>query len=455
MTRLLALVALVVAPMVSAQGLMWERVGDIAFGATKPSVAPDGRMWSTGSRGLLWMSPPYGPTDTWTVSQNEFGGQPLIALGQDTLVAQRNTGPRRSVDNGQTFTPAEFPDPGITDAFVEVPFGLPYGGTLIGELFNDFAIVSRDRGASWTRATLPNSAQESPSAYSLAVVRRGPHAGRIVGAGAWGLAVSDDGGASYTPVPGLWAYFRFNADAIAVLDRGAPAGGDRLVASYIDPQRPELAAFVLVSDDGGDSWRETFALTGDPNAAATDVVDFGGGRASIVMHGGHVWSTDDAGETWQIVGVVPGAMMDPAGSPMSGRVLWAVRGPDGRLYVGGSRLGGANPGWAFRTVAPVVAGEGGPDEAPEVGLSVSPNPTGERADIVVTLAEAQAVRVGVLDALGREIAVVLDGALAAGEQTLGVDTRSWPAGIYVVRVTASAGGGASGQVASVRLTVVR
>ena len=153
----------------------------------------------------------------------------------------------------------------------------------------------------------------------MAVVLRGPHAGRIIGAGLWGLATSDDGGASYTPVAGLWEYFRFDATAVGVLEGAAPDGGDRLVATLIDPQRPGRVCFVLVSDDGGDTWRETFTLTGDPNGTARDVVDFGGGRAVIAMDGGHVWQTDDAGESWAVVGIVPGALLDPAGSPTSGR----------------------------------------------------------------------------------------------------------------------------------------
>ena len=77
-----------------------------------------------------------------------------------------------------------------------------------------------------------------------------------------------------------------------------------------------------------------------------------------------------------------------------------------------------------------------------------PNPAGGRVEVVVSLTEAQAVRVVVVDALGREVAVVLDEA-AVGERVVGLDTSSWPAGVYVVRATAGA------QIASVRLVVAR
>ena len=59
------------------------------------------------------------------------------------------------------------------------------------------------------------------------------------------------------------------------------------------------------------------------------------------------------------------------------------------------------------------------------------------------------MRVSVVDVLGREVAVLLDGAAAAGEQVLGVDAAAWPAGVYVVRATAGA------QTATARLVVAR
>ena len=59
------------------------------------------------------------------------------------------------------------------------------------------------------------------------------------------------------------------------------------------------------------------------------------------------------------------------------------------------------------------------------------------------------MRVVVVDALGREVAVVLDGAVPAGERTVSVETGGWPAGVYVVR--ASVGD----QSVSARLVVAR
>ncbi len=393
--------------------------------------------------------PPYGPAQAWTALPSNYYDSPVLALGQDTLVTTFG-GPRRSVNNGATFTSIPVGDWFPVRTLFEVPLGLPNGGALVLGGLNRWAAYSHDRGASWALTSIPNSAQEFPSARAFAVVRRGERAGRLVGVGQWGLATSDDGGASFAPVPGRWQYFRFSAQAVAVLVGAAPGGGDRLVATMVDPQHvPATECLVVVSDDGGDTWRETADLTGDPNAYGPAIVDFGGGRAIVVMNGGHVWESTDGGETWaRLNTVVPGAIMDPAGSPTNGLVLWAMRGPDDRLYVGGIRLGGVNPGWAFRTVSPFVAGEAGPDETASLDVSVQPNPAGGRVEVFVSLAEAQAVRVVVLDALGREVAVVLDEA-AVGERVVELDTASWPAGVYVVRATAGA------TVVSARLVVAR
>ena len=63
-----------------------------------------------------------------------------------------------------------------------------------------------------------------------------------------------------------------------------------------------------------------------------------------------------------------------------------------------------------------------------------PNPSTGRTSMTLSVAEAQAVRVTVLDALGREVAVLHDGPLAAGQlHRLVFDGSGLPAGVYVVR----------------------
>lgn len=66
-----------------------------------------------------------------------------------------------------------------------------------------------------------------------------------------------------------------------------------------------------------------------------------------------------------------------------------------------------------------------------------PNPivvVASRATIAFELATAQVVRLTVYDVLGREVAVLADGALPAGEQTVHFDATGIQNGMYLVRL---------------------
>ncbi|MEM1055448.1 MAG: T9SS type A sorting domain-containing protein [Bacteroidota bacterium] len=65
-----------------------------------------------------------------------------------------------------------------------------------------------------------------------------------------------------------------------------------------------------------------------------------------------------------------------------------------------------------------------------------PNPTRGDASVSVTLREPSALRVSVVDALGREIAVVHDGQLAAGTHRLAVPSKEFAPGVYALRASA-------------------
>ncbi|MEM7787418.1 MAG: T9SS type A sorting domain-containing protein [Bacteroidota bacterium] len=101
-----------------------------------------------------------------------------------------------------------------------------------------------------------------------------------------------------------------------------------------------------------------------------------------------------------------------------------------------------------RTVG--VASDAGPEALPEaLALSPpSPNPTSGPVTLAVALPEAGPVRVAVYDALGREVAVMVDREMPAGEHTIRLGAGLAP-GVYVVRL------GAGAEAASRMLTVVR
>jgi ELWxxDGT repeat protein len=65
-----------------------------------------------------------------------------------------------------------------------------------------------------------------------------------------------------------------------------------------------------------------------------------------------------------------------------------------------------------------------------------PNPAQDRATVTFEIAEAGPVRVEVLDVLGRSVALLADGPVAAGEHTLTWEADALPSGLYLVRLTA-------------------
>ena len=79
-----------------------------------------------------------------------------------------------------------------------------------------------------------------------------------------------------------------------------------------------------------------------------------------------------------------------------------------------------------------TAGEGGA-EALAFGLSnPAPNPARGASTLALSLGEAQTVDVRVLDALGRTVAVLAQGAQPAGALSLRLDTAGLAAGVYTV-----------------------
>ncbi len=91
--------------------------------------------------------------------------------------------------------------------------------------------------------------------------------------------------------------------------------------------------------------------------------------------------------------------------------------------------------WALLATVGGTAGEGSASSLAS-RLSVAPNPMRGASQIDLTVGTAQDVRVALYDALGREVAVLLDRSMTAGQQAfVGVNTSSLPTGVYVVRAT--------------------
>jgi hypothetical protein len=104
------------------------------------------------------------------------------------------------------------------------------------------------------------------------------------------------------------------------------------------------------------------------------------------------------------------------------------------------------------TVTPATDAEGDPEGGAEPAafrLSAYPNPSGGEATVALSLRERAEVRVALYDVLGREVAVLADGAVEAGAHRLVLDAAALAPGTYLVRATAG------GRVRAHRITVVR
>ncbi len=91
------------------------------------------------------------------------------------------------------------------------------------------------------------------------------------------------------------------------------------------------------------------------------------------------------------------------------------------------------------------------EAAPPAGLvlSVFPNPTRGEATSALALPAAAEARLAVYDVLGREVAVLYDGLLPAGDHRFHLDGAALPAGVYLLRAEAA------GATVTARVAVVR
>ena len=147
-------------------------------------------------------------------------------------------------------------------------------------------------------------------------------------------------------------------------------------------------------------------------------------------------------------GVVPVRDFLPAPLPPT-QLLDAVHGlsASGTVAVGSGYDFGTSQGFAWRAeLAFPSDGEDTPGAA--FALAVGPNPSAGAATVRLRVPATAEARVRVVDRLGREVALLHDGVLAAGAHAVAVPTRL-PAGVYVVE----AWWGAERRVS--RLTVVR
>ncbi len=117
----------------------------------------------------------------------------------------------------------------------------------------------------------------------------------------------------------------------------------------------------------------------------------------------------------------------------------AAVGPDGQIFLGSpsSRQDGEGRMFVYdvANLLPVAA-DASPETSGGLSLSLAPNPSSGPVAVGYALRAPGAVRLSVVDALGREVAVVAEGERAAGAHAARIDARRLPAGVYAVRLVA-------------------
>ena len=424
--------------------LVFERIGppevtvnanNVAFDADTVHVLYADVAVRRTLRGSDWTT---GWSPSFVSSRNTGKGD--LRFDPDGVIYQGREGFKydRSDNRGRTWTRADYPG-------TVFPLRTP-GGALLGT-WNEvgYGVArSEDNGATWTPVPyLPGNDSGIPYVYHVLPPAAGRAAPRIVACGRLALAYSDDDGRTWTATDVSYAVLCRSMVRV----EGGPHDG-ALLAQVDDFRGPSPRAGIWRTTDGA-AWERVGQVFED---GTTVYLAAGPGGVVLGWDKTHdrVSGSDDGGATWRLLT----ATLSGVGAGSHLNILKDLEvGPDGHVYAATSRPFASWRGGEglYRSVAPVVAvaeEPGAPVPSP-MRVSVRPNPAGQRAEVVLTLAEARPVRVSVFDVQGREVAVVLDGVALAGEQRLPVDTSGWPAGVYVVRASAGL------RVASAQLVVVR
>ena len=266
-TILLAFLALAAGASGQTLPLVWEPIGSLPNDSRIAySVDHDGSFLTGGSgpadtfeQAFYRLPPPHDATTDWELLAPEASGTPkwVVPLGGDTLLAEDRSRFYRSLDRGRTWTERGDAS-GLREQVYIVPEGIPFAGYIIATAGDMNNAYSSDRGATWRLGRDTQVSDDSVNIRRVVAVTSGPHAGRLLGGGLWGITASDDGGATWQKTA-EHAFFQESTSCIAALRGGAPDGGDRFVTVLLDQRIPVDSVHVSVSDDAGETWRRTRA----------------------------------------------------------------------------------------------------------------------------------------------------------------------------------------------------
>jgi photosystem II stability/assembly factor-like uncharacterized protein len=355
-------------------------------------------------------------------------------------------------------------------------------------------IRTTDGGATWLQATGNLTGVDAYAVTALDGSRA------WVGGGNGRIYATADGGATWTQqaypgtqspfINGVWMFP--NGVGYAM---GDPASGGRFVvvkttdfgASWVHTNEPVGGATeagwnnafwltdqntiwfgtnanrVWRSTDGGSTW--TSAASGATNSFGVSFKDNANG---IVVHqngvirtttnGGAVWNTASSPTSAALNGVahIPGTnsawMVNPTnpyrsvtnGSTWSMQTLYPFSGSIQHVS-----FADTTTGWVVTSNGEVLryqpggstAAEEGGEGVPDV-LALAqnyPNPFNPVTTLRFRVPAEQRVRLAVYDLLGREVAVVADAVVTAGEHAVQFDASRLASGVYLYRLTAAGG----------------
>lgn len=399
-------------------------------------VAPVSAQWTRLSTGL---PDAYAPTQLL-----HHGGATYLVMTAAPPLQSRLL---RSTDEGDTWTTlTAFP----TAAFNANRFFYAVGQELVTWAEKSGTVVllrSSDDGATWTNRELTGV---SVPWHSILAVGSAV----LVGNGG-ALLRSTDGLTTFTRIPGAPAEVTTLLDAGQAILAQTSAGmlyrstdGGTTWASFrvgltgvgtlwhVDGTLYVKTSFssLFASTDAGATWSEqtpTYAPTTWGGAYPT-----GTGAAWLLSNAPYgLFTTSDGGRT---------ATSITQGLPTaSNGLLCAVPFPSGATAYfaavnnpGGSCTGGASGLYRYRPAGSVTA-EASAGTAP-MHLAVAPSPSRGPVAAVLIVGVPATVRVTVVDALGRDVAVLHEGPLGVGAHRFDWAAAA-PAGVYVVRATASGG----------------
>ena len=240
-----------------------------------------------------------------------------------------------------------------------------------------------------------------------------------------------------------FTYGVLTADAYAVLGVFVPGGGG---ADYVQRYEPDGLRRVTFPFTIGTTVADeaTLVVRPDPGAAPTvreeaEVVGFG----TLVLPTGSYAALMER-RTITATVTVAGQTITSAAALYS----WTTKERAAATATNFETPQGA------RAYTAQYTGPGGGGTATEPGpaalaLAAAPNPARGAAAVRLTTAAPLDARVAVWDALGRRVAVLWDGPVAAGTTAFALDAAALAPGVYVARADAG------GRTLTVRLTVAR